>query len=462
MARRRNISRQTFLTPVKRKPSLDLSVSGMIFSIMMLFMGLAAINVQANLLFAIFGLMMGVLLVGWFLSRIVMKRLEVRRNLPDSATVGSRLTLIYEFTNRKRYWPSLSVQVAELAGSEGFAAQPHAYLLHAAPGMTASVPAEVIPKRRGVQVLGNYQVSTSFPFGFVKRAQERTQQDSMIIYPAVAKVDQHVLQLCRSAEKSGSTMRPRKGGMDEFYGVKEYRPGDNPRWIHWRRSAKAGVLVSREMTQVAPPRIVLAVDTQAADEEGSLLSGVERCIAMAGSLANLALEQGLLVGIAAWDNGWVYLPPQRGKRQRRDVLNLLARLPRNREFTGQLLINQVRQVLDHLATPVMITPRKMELSLTDSARGDLVVLSESEAQVRSWFSFDPNVDFAHCMPVDQDPTVSQSKRQKSISVSAMRRRRARAMRAGAVGSVVAGVAGSKDEPAAAASVEVDSSSGGRG
>ena len=48
-------------TRVRRRPGLDFSVTGLVFIAMMLFMGLAGINSQANLLFGVFGLMIGIL-----------------------------------------------------------------------------------------------------------------------------------------------------------------------------------------------------------------------------------------------------------------------------------------------------------------------------------------------------------------------------------------------------------------
>ena len=42
---------------------------------MMMFMGLAAMNSQANLLFGVFGLMIGILLVSGVISRIVLRAL---------------------------------------------------------------------------------------------------------------------------------------------------------------------------------------------------------------------------------------------------------------------------------------------------------------------------------------------------------------------------------------------------
>src|SRR5688572_11216519 len=102
-------------TPVRKKPSLDVSLTGFIYTLMMLFMGIAAINSQANLLFGVFGLMIGVLLVSGVISRLVLRRIEVRRLLPDFIVVGEPASLTYEFENRKRFWPSLSVTIGELS-----------------------------------------------------------------------------------------------------------------------------------------------------------------------------------------------------------------------------------------------------------------------------------------------------------------------------------------------------------
>src|ERR671912_1985128 len=133
-------------TVVRKKPSLDFSLTGLVYCSMMMFMGLAAINSQASLLFGVFGLMIGILLVSGVVSRKVLRRLNVRRSLPDHGTVGRPMTITYRFANDKRFWPSLSVTVAELDGAEGFTKQPQSYLLHAAAGTVASVPTEFLPK----------------------------------------------------------------------------------------------------------------------------------------------------------------------------------------------------------------------------------------------------------------------------------------------------------------------------
>jgi uncharacterized protein (DUF58 family) len=361
----------------------------------------------------VFGLMIGVLLIAGIISRSVLRRLLVKRVLPEHGVVGKPVTLVYEFANAKRFWPSLSVMLGELDAAEGFVKQPFAYMLHAAPRTTATVPTEVIPKRRGLQVFDRYQLATSFPFGFIKRAVDRRQQETMLVFPAIGQVDPKLLQMCRSADRSGATMRPRRGGDDEFYGVKEFRSGENPRSIYWRRSARTGVLVSKEMTQVSPPKLLLLVDTYLRDRSVSEHQGVERAIAMATSLASHALEAGLMVGLYAWTGmaagaapQWLGVHPNRGKRHRVDILAQLAQLPLNTVKDTQALLDASREFLQSGATPVLLTPRDIQVGLTDQARSSLLVVSANSAQAHKWFSFDSTIDFSKSMPRDQQPKVN--------------------------------------------------------
>lgn len=392
---------------VREKPSLDFSMTGLVYCAMMLFMGLAAVNTQANLLFGVFGLMVGILLVSGVISRTVLRKLRVRRVLPDHGVVGRMMPVTYEFRNENKYWPSLSVAVAEIDGAEGFAVQPQAYLLHAAASTTASVPAELFPGRRGLHQLNRYQVSTSFPFGFIKRASSRADKDNVLVLPPIGEVSPRLLAMCRSAEKTGASMRPRPGGADEFYGVREFRSGENPRLIYWKRSARTGVLVTREMTQVSPPRLLLAVDTFAEDRSPGEHSRIERAIAMAGSLASMALDQEMSVGLLAWSGHWVAINPDRGKRHRDDLLSVLARLPLNTGKGIGDVLDRIGGLLQSGTTPVVFTPRDVQLGLGERARGSMVVVSSASPLSDTWFRFDPSVDFTTTMPADQQPKMER-------------------------------------------------------
>jgi uncharacterized protein (DUF58 family) len=190
--------------------------------------------------------------------------------------------------------------------------------------------------------------------------------------------------------------------------VKEFRTGESPRWIYWRRSARTGTLVSKQMTQVAPPRIMLLVDTFLADRSVASHAQVERTIAMAGSLASRALADGLAVGLFAWSaGGWQTIHPTRGKRQREDVLSVLARLPINREHDTQRLVDRSATVVKPGTTAVLVTARDVQVGLAERVRGAMVVVSAGSTTDQSFFRFDPGTDFTTCMPADQQPVVGK-------------------------------------------------------
>ena len=420
-------------TTVRRRPAFDLSLTGLVYATLMMFMGVAAVNTQASLLFAVFGLMIGILLVSVSVSRMTLKRVRVVRHLPEAGTVGEPLTVTYHFENAKVFWPTVSLTLAELDGVEGFTRQPTAYLLHASAGASVDVPVGLLPKRRGVYTLRRVQVSTSFPFGFIKRAAERSPveppadapagrrarrraavrhaADTLVIYPACGRVDPRLLALCMPAETTGSTLRPRRGGSDEPYGLKEFQQGESRRLIHWKRSARTGVLVTREMTQVSPPRLLLLVDTQRAGDGRADYAAVEEAIAMAASVADHALGQGLSVGAFAWTGGpdaggWGGLAPTRGKRQRRDVMTLLARLPANADHPAAELTARCGDLLEPGTTAVLLTSRPAAgVGPLDRTGAAIVSVVTGSPQAKAWFRFPPPAAFDQCLPADQEAGV---------------------------------------------------------
>jgi uncharacterized protein (DUF58 family) len=124
---------------------------------------------------------------------------------------------------------------------------------------------------------------------------------------------------------------------------------------------------------------------------------------MAASLASHALEAGLMVGLYASTDGWLGIHPNRGKRHRVDLLAQLAQLPLNTVRDTQSLLDASREFFQSGATPILLTPRDIQVGLTDQARSSLVVVSATSAQAERWFSFDPGIEFSRSMPWNQQP-----------------------------------------------------------
>jgi uncharacterized protein (DUF58 family) len=397
---------QMDLTPVHRRQSFDVSLMGMVYCMMMMFMGVAAVNSQAALLFGVFGLMIGITLVSAYVSKLVLRKLELHRLLPDQAIVGRPMVIHYSVSNQKRRWASMSVTVSEIDGVQGFRVQPQAYLLHVAAGMTAAISNESTPKRRGVYRLDQYQMSTSFPFGIFKRAAIRRQADTVMVFPPLGDVDPHLIRQFRSAETTGHNLKPKLGGMDEFFGLKEFRTGESPRFIYWKRSAHTGHLVSREMTQVSPPRILVVIDTFNPRGEAKRAVEIEKSIAQAASMISAALDSGLAIGLVARGSEWVSISAGRGKRHRRELLTKLAILEPNTVHDAHTALGQAGAIGDASTTIVLFTGGKESTVSQGNRRGAGVIVGCDSEQAGRWFRFDPSIRFESVGPWASDDATT--------------------------------------------------------
>jgi len=161
------------------------------------------------------------------------------------------------------------------------------------------------------------------------------------------------------------------------------------------------MLVTREMTLVTPPRLLLLVDTHRCDGTPKERADIERCIAMAASLASHALDAGMMVGLYAWSDDWVSIKPNRGKRHARDVLTALARLSANTTHRADRLMDAAGEMIKSGTTPVLFTPRELQAGISEHGRGGTVVLSTASAAAVAMFDFDPELDFANAGPLEE-------------------------------------------------------------
>lgn len=127
------------------------------------------------------------------------------------------------------------------------------------------------------------------------------------------------------AETASPAPSVRAGGQDEFYGLRDYRLGDNARWIHWRRSAGRTEPVIREMSRPRPRTLWVAIDTELPDGSGAAIRRRERAIRFAGTLMEDALATGYRVGaVLAYGGRPVVLAPADRRAQRQRLLDALA------------------------------------------------------------------------------------------------------------------------------------------
>ena len=98
------------------------------------------------------------------------------------------------------------------------------------------------PLGRGPIVASNWVLESSDPLGFFRFRRKGANGEIGLVLPRFTSLASRP----QARELEASVSAPRAGSGMELFGVREYRPGDPLRRIHWRSSARLGALVVRE------------------------------------------------------------------------------------------------------------------------------------------------------------------------------------------------------------------------
>ncbi|TMG63072.1 MAG: DUF58 domain-containing protein [Chloroflexi bacterium] len=96
--------------------------------------------------------------------------------------------------------------------------------------------------RRGPVGASGWTIGTSDPLGFFRGQRSCPDSEVGLVLPRLMSL----VGLRQARELEASAAVPRSGSGNELFGIREYRPGDSLRRIHWRSSARHGELVVRE------------------------------------------------------------------------------------------------------------------------------------------------------------------------------------------------------------------------
>lgn len=134
--------------------------------------------------------------------------------------------------------------------------------LRLAPGECARVGVELRPLRRGLVPLDDLRVLLTDPFGLLQRCRKVSAAPATLtVLPRRYRL--RPLQLAGNArfQLGGEVLANSIGQSGEFLGLRDYRPGDSLRQIHWRSWARLGRPIVKELEDNFFPRYGLVLDT---------------------------------------------------------------------------------------------------------------------------------------------------------------------------------------------------------
>jgi uncharacterized protein (DUF58 family) len=285
-------------------------------------MGLAATNTGNNLLYLLFAMLLGFIIISGLLSEQAHRGLTMRRSLPGAVHAGAPAYFALALANRKRRVPSFSLHLEEADPASG--EKRHHYLVRLGPGEGTTWTYPLVFPRRGRHRLPGYRVWTRFPFGLFTKATRLREQGEVLVLPAVRPLDGPP---AGSAWGAGERPRPRRGRGTDLHELREFRDGDDPRLIHWKSTARTGRLILRELEEEEARRLRLVVEDPA---PGTPEDAVERDISLAASLAAHWAQRGAEVQLVLPDGETPWGSHPRHLRLILEALALFLPLPGRR------------------------------------------------------------------------------------------------------------------------------------
>ncbi len=172
------------------------------------------------------------------------------------------------------------------------------------------------PSTRGVITLGPLSVRLEGPLGLAARQFTIDARDDVKVFPDLTALSHDALTLARAEANPSRVQRVRADGR-EFESLREYRPGDEPRTIDWKASARRGKTLIRRYQPEKNQQVLLLLDCgRHMTGEVAGRTKLDHAVDAALRLAKLALDQGDLVGVLAYASEvQAFLPPRKGLAQ---------------------------------------------------------------------------------------------------------------------------------------------------
>lgn len=151
------------------------------------------------------------------------------------------------------------------------------------PGESMRLMMEITPRRRGVIRLDQLRVQLPDPMDLYQSfIRVQAPPSTVTVLPRRYRLPPIELPGAAAFQLSGESNTNSIGNSGEFTGLREYRPGDPMRQIHWKSWARIGRPIVKELEDTFYPRHGLVLDTLSTHRHDA---GFEECVSVAASFA---------------------------------------------------------------------------------------------------------------------------------------------------------------------------------
>lgn len=247
--------------------TLRVTREGLVYFFVWLGLLATGLSQQINLILLVAGLAAGPMAGSIFGSASMLRRLRVSRRVPAYAFAGDPLAIDYTLENDRLMTAALALILTDEMAPEDRSvsgASPvalAAFFPRVAGRSRQRVRWQGLAPRRGIYQFRTLELATRSPFGLLERRVSIAEADRITVYPEVGQLSRRWQQIHREASETRRGARhDRSSQQQEYHGLRDYRPGDSYRWIHWRTSARLGRPMVKEFEQQHEQDLAILLD----------------------------------------------------------------------------------------------------------------------------------------------------------------------------------------------------------
>ncbi|HXM12006.1 MAG TPA: DUF58 domain-containing protein [Terriglobales bacterium] len=293
------LARRVVASRVREAMDYDVTRAGLIYILISVVIGIAAINTGNNLLYVVVAALLSAILVSGVASALVLRSLELDVHLPEHVFAGRPMLARLLLRNSSSWLPSFSVRVvpakrkvkdrwqweAYTLGlprnrapqnqwlrlpdrrlrrvreeAEKPILQESVYFPFLAPGQELRADLEIKFPARGRYCEKNFGLATRFPFSFLMKTRRINLAREVIVFPVVESVEQFLEVLPMVTGEFEAFV---SGRGNDLYLIRDYMPDDSARHVDWKATARTGALKVREFSREDERKLRIVFDNPA-------------------------------------------------------------------------------------------------------------------------------------------------------------------------------------------------------
>ncbi len=314
------LARRVVASRVREAMDYDVTRAGLIYILISVVIGIAAINTGNNLLYVVVAALLSAILVSGVASAFVLRSLELDVHLPEHVFAARPMLARLLLRNSSSWLPSFSVRVVPAKRkvrikdrwqwepytlglprnrapqnqwlrlpdrrlrrvreeAEKPILQESVYFPFLAPGQELRADLEIKFPARGRYCEKNFGLATRFPFSFLMKTRRINLAREVIVFPIVDSADQFLEVLPMVTGEFEAFV---SGRGNDLYLIRDCMPDDSARHVDWKATARTGALKVREFSREDERKLRIVFDNP---PPGVLAPEVyERGIRLAASL----------------------------------------------------------------------------------------------------------------------------------------------------------------------------------